>query len=115
MELLANQSFKKISSLLMPCRDSGLVRSRTAVAWRVGRFYSSVRFILDVTFTDLFAQAKQLFSLLSLVYNKEHINFVEGVDGLNRDIIGVAGADADDEHLFHDTIRHPYSSLQLTE
>ena len=55
----------------------------------------------DVSLAYLQPQARKVFLLRALVGDEERVHPVECIDGLNGDVFGVAGTDADDENFSH--------------
>ena len=85
----------------MPCFNTRLIRRRGSIAFRVADLDGPIRLVLDVAVADFLAEAGQVLFLTALVHHEEDIDLIERIDRLHRDVIGIAGADADDENLSH--------------
>ena len=62
------------------------------------------RRIGDEAVANLAPQLRQLGLLRALVGNEQHVRAVERVDGLDGQVFGIAGADADDEDCTHGAV-----------
>src|SRR5262245_24830696 len=100
-EFLANQPLIYGGPLLVPCFNSRLIRRRGSIALWIVDFDHPVRLALDVALADVLAQADQILFLTSLIHHEEDIDLVERIDRLHRDVVGIAGTDADDKDLSH--------------
>ena len=70
-----------------------------------GDRHRPVRGRLDEAAQDKFAQLAEPCLLLALVGNEEHIDPVKGIDRLDRKVVRIACADADDQDLAHQAPR----------
>jgi hypothetical protein len=66
--------------------------------------------LLDVALADRAAALAQRRLFITLVGNEEDVDLVEGVDRLDGHMLGISGADADDEDLAH----RPGAAAQAT-
>ncbi len=55
----------------------------------------------DVAAADFLAQRDQLGLGRTLVHQEDHVDPVQRVDRLEGEVLGIAGADADDQHALH--------------
>src|SRR5262249_53196740 len=100
-EFLSNQSLIYGGPLLVPCLNSRCIGRGGSIALWIVDFDHPVRFALDVALADFPAQADQILFLTSLVHHEEDVDLVERIDRLHRDVVGIAGTDADDKDLSH--------------
>jgi hypothetical protein len=73
--------------------------------------------VLDEALANIDAELLQGFFLRPFVGNEKDIDFIESIDGLNRDVVGIARANADDENFPHDApyrLNHVQSGSTLT-
>src|SRR5262249_11557213 len=70
-------------------------------ALRIRNLDGPVRLVLDVALADFLAQADQVLFLAPFVHHEEYVDLVERIDGLHGDVVGIAGANTDDENLSH--------------
>jgi len=77
--------------------DAGLVVHLAALALRALGLDKAVVRIGDVAFAEFAAQVNQLVLVLALVHDEKHIDPVQRLHGLQGNVVGVAGADADDQ------------------
>src|SRR5262245_44444612 len=100
-ELVTDQSLVYAGSPLVPGLHRRLVCRGASVALGIPGLDGPVRPVLDVAFADVLAQAKEVLLLAPLVHHEEHVDFVERIDRLHGDVVGIAGANADDEDFSH--------------
>ncbi|MNF84445.1 hypothetical protein D3C84_668060 [compost metagenome] len=80
---------------------TGLVVHLSALALRAVGFNETVGVISDVALANLTAQVDQFVFALALVHEEKHVDLVQRFHRLHRDVVGVAGTDADDQKFFH--------------
>src|SRR5579863_2971557 len=100
-EFLPDQSFVDRRPLFMPCAHGRFIRRRFAIPWRIGRLNSPVGLVFDVSFANLLSQTDEFVGVLPFVHDEEYVDLIKRIDGLYRDVFGVACADANDENLSH--------------
>ena len=54
---------------------------------------------------DFSSQPNQILLVFPLIHHKEDVDLVQRIDRLHGDVVGIAGADADDEEFFHGRFR----------
>ena len=77
------------------------------VAHRHVEFYPARVRVGDEAVADMAAQFGEIVLVRALVRNEQHLGAVQAVNGLDGHVVGIAGADADDEKLAHGTISCP--------
>src|SRR3569833_1338821 len=102
-ELFADQPLVDLRPLLMPGAYGRFVK-RCGVAPRVCRLDESIGPALDVALADLLAEADEVVLLQPLVHHDYDVDLIERIDGLDRDMVRIASADADDEDLSHGSV-----------
>ena len=85
----------------MPVLDVTLVIGRIFRPRRRLELDQPIGFVLDVTLANIEAKLLQVGLLRALVRDEKHIHPIERVDRLDGQVIGIAGADADDQNLAH--------------
>ncbi len=100
-EVLSDQSLVEVRPLRMPRRNGGFIFGRGAIAFGILHLEGPVAPALDVALADFGAQAFQVFFLAALVGNEKHVDLLEGLHCLDRQVLRVAGPDADEEHPSH--------------
>src|SRR6266403_592840 len=100
-QLLSNRVDVQGGALFMPYRDRGPVLGGVAIPLRVLNLDDPVRFCLHVALANLFPGTQQIRGVFALVGYEDHVHLTERVDGLNRDVVGIAGADTDELQPSH--------------
>jgi hypothetical protein len=95
-QLLSNRAGVQSGAFLMPRRDRGPVRGGVAIPLRVLDLDDAVGLCLHVALADLSSGTQQFRRVFALVGHEDHVHLSEGVDGLNGDVVGVAGSDPDE-------------------
>ena len=99
-ELVADEPLVDGQPLLVPGGDVVAVGRPPEVPGRVGGHHLASR-TLGVAGQDLLAHRGQVGAVVTLVEHEHDIGPVQGTGGLDREVVGVAGPDSDDEHGAH--------------
>src|SRR5690606_13657112 len=111
VQLIAEQRLVDPGDGLVPVLDAAAVAAG-GIALRHGEGDPAHARPLDEAVADPPPQVRELLLLLSLLGNEDHIDPVERLDGCNRHVLRIAGADADDENVaLHDGLRHGWMGL----
>ncbi|MNT42070.1 hypothetical protein D3C72_1784690 [compost metagenome] len=77
--------------------DTGLVVHVTARSFRAMGLDNAVVTVGDVALADLAAPFDQLVFAFALFHQEEHIDPIQRLYGLHRDVVGIARTDANDQ------------------
>ncbi len=83
------------------CIDARRVVDIAALALRAAGFDKAISVVGDVALADLPAQIDQRLLALTFIQQKEHIDPIQRFHRLHGDVVRIAGANADDQQLFH--------------
>ncbi len=100
-ERLADRPLVLLEAQLVPGEDRGLVVWRIPIALRILDHDGAIGAIAQVALTDLEPQPRQIVFGGSLVDDEDHIDSRQRFDRLQRQMVRIAAADADDQHLAH--------------
>lgn len=100
-QLVIDQALEGLLLGTVQLIDTGGIVDITALAFRAVGFDEAIVGVVDVALTDLPTQVDQLVLALAFIHQKEHVDPVQRLHGLHRHVVGVTGADADHQQLFH--------------
>ena len=100
-EFLADQRLEQSRLIRMPRIDAGLVIGRRPIALRLRHLHDAVIRTGDEPAADLLPDRDELLGGLALVQHEEYIGGVQRIDRLDRHVIGISRADADDKNFSH--------------
>jgi hypothetical protein len=99
-ELVPDEPLVDGQPLLVPGGDVVAVRRPAQLAGGIDG-HDLPRWALDVAGEDLASHRGQVGPVLPLVEHEDDVGPVQGAGGLDREVVGVARPDADDEHGAH--------------
>ncbi len=108
---IGDQRAEALGDGIVPGVDAGGVVRIGCVAHRHRVGDLPDRGVGDVAGDDLAAEVSQVRLPGALVRNEQPVGLVEGVDGLDRQMFGIAGADADQEQGAHDSGMPPTAGV----
>ena len=85
----------------MPFIDTGAIIGATLGTLRSLDINNSVIGIFNKSLADFLSDSLQRGLLRTLVRDEEYISLIEGIDRLDRDVIRISGANADDKNFSH--------------
>ncbi len=104
LEFFGDHPLEDLGASVVPVLHRLAVGGGGAVALGVGGLDETVvgaRGSADVALADLAAQLDQVVLGAALVDQEEHVHRVQGLDGLDGDVVGVAGPDPDEQYFPH--------------
>ncbi|MNR05663.1 hypothetical protein D3C85_1217060 [compost metagenome] len=101
---LVDQPFKGPLLGQVQIVDTGRVVHIAPLAFRAQGFDKAVIVIGDVALANFPAQVDQFVFALALVHEEKHVDPIQRLHCLHGDVIGVAGADADNQKFLHQSV-----------
>ncbi len=100
-KLVRNERAENLRLVAVPCMDAGFVIGRVGIPHRAWNLDNSIRFLFYEPLTDGPPKIDEVFLLLPLVEEEEHVDLIQRLNGLHRDVIRVPGTDPDKKDLLH--------------